>query len=145
MNQTRVPMYAYLISIYAFFYIPLLVLIVYSFNTAQYSLVWSGFTLDWYKSLFADRGLWSAALHSVLLAISSSTAATLLGTIAAVNLYRYQYRARKLQQSLIFVLILSMNVSVSSHQKMKTLMNIFQAILSIPIFLRILTPFIKML
>src|SRR5579872_5598821 len=97
-------------AIYFFFYLPIVILIIYSFNQAQYSLVWSGFTWHWYQELFADRDLWVAAWHSVVLGISASSAATFIGTLAAVSLYRYQFLGRRLQHGLIFILILSPDI-----------------------------------
>lgn len=97
----------YLSFIYLFFYLPLAVLIVYSFNNTQYSLVWHGFTLDWYGQLFQDSDLWIATWHSVFLGITSATIATFMGLIAAVSLYRYRFAGQQLINGLIFVLILS--------------------------------------
>lgn len=104
------PVASYFSMIYLFFYLPLIVLIVYSFNQAQYSLRWAGFTWHWYQELFADRGLWIAAWHSVLLGISASSAATFIGTLAAVSIYRYRFIGRRLQYGLIFILILSPDI-----------------------------------
>lgn len=107
------PAASYLSVIYLFFYLPILVLIIYSFNEAQYSLRWAGFTWGWYRELFADRGLWLAAWHSVILGVSASTLATIIGTLAAISLYRYRFPGRKLQQGLIFILTLSPDIVMS--------------------------------
>lgn len=97
----------YLTLIYLFFYLPILILIVYSFNNTQYSLLWHGFTWRWYQELFADTDLWVATWHSFLLSLSSATLATFVGMIAAVSLYRYRFLGRNLLNGLIFILILS--------------------------------------
>lgn len=99
--------HSYLSLIYAFFYIPILVLIVYSFNDAQFSLVWHGFTFRWYQALFADQDLWIATWHSFILGISAATVATLIGLLAAVSLYRYRFFGRNILNGLVFILILS--------------------------------------
>lgn len=98
---------AYLSLIYLFFYIPILVLVVYSFNSSQYSLRWHGFSTQWYVELYNDRDLWVATWHSFLLGITSATAATFIGMLAAISLYRYRFFGRQLLNALIFVLILS--------------------------------------
>ena len=98
---------AYLTLIYLFFYAPILVLIIYSFNDAQYSLVWQGFTWRWYEALFANRSLWVAAWHSFLLGITTATVATFVGLLAAVSIYRYRFPGRNLLNGLVFILILS--------------------------------------
>lgn len=98
---------SYLTLIYLFFYVPIIVLIVYSFNNAQFSMVWHGFTWDWYDELFNDRALWIAAWRSFLLGITAATAATVIGMLAAVTLYRYRFWGRNLLNGLVFILILS--------------------------------------
>lgn len=107
MSTSSIRNYSYLGFIYLFFYLPILVLIVYSFNDAQYSLLWHGFTLEWYQELFNDHDLWVSTLHSFFLGVSAATVATLIGMLAAVSLYRYRFFGRNFLQGLIFILILS--------------------------------------
>ena len=99
--------FTYLTLIYLFFYTPIIILIVYSFNNAQYSLLWHGFTLQWYSALFADRDLWIATWHSFSLGIATATVTTFLGLLAAVSLYRYRFFGRNFLNALVFILILS--------------------------------------
>jgi spermidine/putrescine transport system permease protein len=98
---------AYLSATYLFFYLPIIVLIVYSFNNTQYSLLWHGFTWQWYVELFNDSDLWIATWHSFFLGISAATIATSIGMLAAVLLYRYKFLGRNFLNGLIFILILS--------------------------------------
>ncbi len=98
---------SYLSLIYLFFYIPIFILIIYSFNNTQYSLVWHGFTWRWYGELFSDSDLWIATWHSFFLGISSATVATIVGMLAAVSLYRYRFVGRNFLNGLVFILILS--------------------------------------
>jgi spermidine/putrescine transport system permease protein len=97
----------YLVLIYAFFYIPIILLIVYSFNNTQYSLLWHGFTWNWYGSLFANRNLWIAALNSLFLGLAAASCATSIGMLAAVSLYRYQFVGHNFLNGLVFILILT--------------------------------------
>ncbi|OGT37236.1 MAG: spermidine/putrescine ABC transporter permease PotC [Gammaproteobacteria bacterium RIFCSPHIGHO2_12_FULL_38_14] len=97
----------YLGLIYLFFYLPILILIVYSFNNTQYSLLWHGFTWQWYGELFQDHDLWIAAWHSFFLGITAATLSTLIGAIASVSLYRYRFFGRNFLNGLVFILILS--------------------------------------
>jgi spermidine/putrescine transport system permease protein len=64
-------------------YIPILLVIVYSFNQSRLSSVWTGFTLRWYVELFRDRAMFQALRNSLVLGILSSAAAALLGTLGA--------------------------------------------------------------
>lgn len=105
--MNRVTNITYLSFIFIFFYIPILVLIVYSFNNAQYSLLWHGFTLQWYNELFNDSDLWVATWHSFLLALCAATLASYLGLLTAVSLYRYRFKGRQFLNGLIFILILT--------------------------------------
>lgn len=98
---------AYTTLIYLFFYIPILVLIVYSFNSASYSLVWKSFSLQWYNELFTDKDLWAAVWHSLVLGVTAATAAMSIGGLIAITLYRYQFSGRHLLHGIIFILILS--------------------------------------
>ena len=101
---------AYLILIYGFLYLPILVLVVYSFNDSKYSLEWQGMTWTWYQSLFDDPDLLQVALNSTLIATLSATVATGIGTLAAVALYRYEFFGKPLLQSLIFVLMMTPDI-----------------------------------
>lgn len=109
-QKAGIPSNIYTYAIYLFFYIPILVLIVYSFNNATYSVIWRGFTLDWYRLLFHDTNLWVAALHSLVLAISASMAAALFGTLAAISLFRYQFFGKNLVHGLVFILIVTPDI-----------------------------------
>jgi spermidine/putrescine transport system permease protein len=64
-------------------YIPILLVIVYSFNQSRLNSVWSGFTLKWYAELFRDRAMFEALRNSLVLAVLSSLAAAVLGTLGA--------------------------------------------------------------
>lgn len=97
---------AYLAFIYFLLYAPLIVLIVYSFNNATYSMSWHGFTTIWYQRLFSDSQIWSAFLNSAILGCSASFIATAAGLIACVNLYFNQQRIQKNERFLAVLLIL---------------------------------------
>lgn len=115
----------YLSAVYLFLYLPLIVLITYSFNDARYSLLWHGFTFQWYQQLFQDSTLWIAAGHSLLLGVLASVTATAMGTIAAVSIYRYRFLGRKLLHGLIFVIIITPDIVMGiSLLMLYTLANI---------------------
>lgn len=108
--MNRLSKLTYLAAIYLFFYFPIAVLIVFSFNDSQFSFLWHGFTLSWYQQLFADTDLQVVALHSLVIGVLAATFATVLGTVTAVSLYRYQFYGRQLLHSLIFILIVSPDI-----------------------------------
>lgn len=75
---------------FLFLYVPLIVLILYSFNDSRINVGWVGFTLKWYRVLFADQQLIDAAINSLLIAVIASFASVVLGTLAGVALHRYK-------------------------------------------------------
>jgi len=95
----------YLAGVYAFLYIPLCVVVAFSFNVSQHSLLWHGFSWRWYAALFQDSDLLTSLGHSFLLASLASSIATVIGSIAAISLFRYRFRAKKSLHHLLLVLI----------------------------------------
>ena len=79
-------------AVYAFLYVPLGVVVVFSFNDSRLNAEWVGFTLSWYKALFHDEEMLLAARNSLFIALVASTVATLLGTMAGIAIQRYRMR-----------------------------------------------------
>ncbi|HEY2842062.1 MAG TPA: ABC transporter permease [Bryobacteraceae bacterium] len=77
----------YAVGAYAFLHVPLLILAVFSFNASRFT-VWQGFSLQWYRSLAADRDLIEASVNSLIIAIAATAAATVIGTLAAYGLWK---------------------------------------------------------
>ena len=87
---------------FAFLYVPILVLILYSFNQSAITSVWGGFSLRWYSALFNNDQVIEAALLSFKIAATSATFATILGTMAGLALAQLgRYRGRLLFTGLI--------------------------------------------
>ena len=76
----------YLALVLLFLYVPIFVLIVFSFNESKSSSVFSGFTLDWYKRLFNNRIIISSLVNTIIIAVAASIISTILGTLAAVGI-----------------------------------------------------------
>jgi spermidine/putrescine transport system permease protein len=77
---------------YAFLYIPLVIVVVYSFNNSRLNAEWVGFTLDWYYKLARNDEMLAAAGNSLLIALVASLVSTALGTMAGVAMHRYRLR-----------------------------------------------------
>ncbi len=77
---------------YAFLYVPLLVVIVYSFNDSRLNAEWVGFTWHWYDVLVHDQDMLTAAGNSLFIATVASLIATLLGTMAGIAMHRYNMK-----------------------------------------------------
>lgn len=97
---------SYTTFIYAFLYIPITIVVWFSFNRSHRSLIWHGFTWHWYDVLFHDHSMLNVALHSLLIGTLAATLASLLGTFTAVNFYRYRFSGKKLFYGLLFVLVI---------------------------------------
>lgn len=78
--------------VYAFLYLPLLIVVVYSFNDSRLNAEWVGFTWRWYELLLNDHDMLGAAANSLLIATISSLGATVLGTMAGIAMHRYKMR-----------------------------------------------------
>jgi putrescine transport system permease protein len=87
----------------AFLYVPIAVLVIYSFNASKLVTVWGGWSTRWYAELFNDAPLVESALISLRLALVSASVATVLGTLAALALQRFgRFRGRLLFAAMIY-------------------------------------------
>ena len=87
----------------AFLYLPIVILVIYSFNASRLVTVWGGWSLRWYSEFFNDRAMLEAAWMSLRVAMASATSATLLGTLAAVALSRGErFKGRTLFSGMLY-------------------------------------------
>lgn len=91
------------IAVFAFLYVPILLLVIYSFNDSRMNLHWVGFTTKWYGLLFNNKSLLHAFQNSLIVAGSSTVLAVLIGTSAAWLLHRYRFPAQRAIGLLIFI------------------------------------------
>ncbi len=85
----------YLILVFVFLFAPIAVLILFSFNDGESTAVFKGFSLDWYKSLFGDAEILNALKNTLILAVTSSLIATVMGTAAAYGIGKMRKRYLK--------------------------------------------------
>ncbi len=87
---------------YAFLYLPLLSVIVYSFNDSRLVTLWGGFSLRWYRSLLDNENILASALLSLQIAVVSATVATVFGTLVGLSLSRLgRFRGRTLLTGMV--------------------------------------------
>ena len=86
-NRTKLPN-LYLGLVLALMYVPILLVILYSFNESKISSVWAGFSLKWYGELFQDEALFEALWNSIVLGVLSSLSAGVIGTLGAYGMSR---------------------------------------------------------
>ena len=85
-------LWAAAIASYAFLYLPLIIVIVYSFNDSKLNAEWVGFTFKWYSILFNDGPMLHAAWNSLLIATATSFFATIFGTLAGLAMHKYKLK-----------------------------------------------------
>lgn len=96
-GRTPIPLRALYLGILALLYLPILILFVFSFNAGTtLSFPLSGFTLDWYAAVVGNAPLLNAARNSLVVAVGSASAATLIGCLVAVAVLRFDFRGRRL-------------------------------------------------
>ncbi|HAS63781.1 MAG TPA: spermidine/putrescine ABC transporter permease PotC [Vibrio sp.] len=106
----RTVRFSFMALVYAFLYLPIIVLIVNSFNANKFGMKWGGFTTKWYETLVNNDSLMQAAWHSLNVAVFSATAATLIGSLTAVALFRYSFKGKGLVNGMLFVVMMSPDI-----------------------------------
>jgi len=89
-----------------FLYLPIIVLVINSFNDSRFGGLWNGFTWKWYAKLWQEKAMWHSLQNSLIVGISATIASTVLGTIAAFAIHRYQTKLQKLHYGLIYTPLL---------------------------------------
>ncbi|ENK2327406.1 spermidine/putrescine ABC transporter permease PotC [Vibrio vulnificus] len=106
----RTVRFSFMTLVYAFLYLPIIVLIANSFNENKFGMKWGGFTTKWYHALVNNDSLMQAAWHSFNVAIFSATAATIIGSLTAVALFRYQFKGKSAVNGMLFVVMMSPDI-----------------------------------
>ncbi|MDF1677369.1 MAG: ABC transporter permease subunit [Legionellaceae bacterium] len=96
----------YMLFVYTLLYFPILILVLYSFNQARFSLQWQGFSTHWYLELFQDAELWTAFFHSIVLGVVSSCIASIAALIVCVHLFLQHTKTNRSLQSMLLMLII---------------------------------------
>jgi len=86
-----------------FFYLPIAILVLFSFNESRLNVVWTGFTTKWYAALWRDSLLVRAMKNSLIVASFTTIVSVVLGTAGGWLLYRFRYRAASLLETLVFL------------------------------------------
>ena len=89
--------------VFLFFYLPIAILVLFSFNQSKLNIVWTGFTFDWYLALLSDTVLIRALKNSLIVAVATTAISLVLGTAGAWLLFRYRYRASSMLETLVFL------------------------------------------
>jgi spermidine/putrescine transport system permease protein len=86
-----------------FLYAPIIILVIFSFNSARSGAVWQGFTLQWYERMFNNPRILDAAWRSLVIAVLSTAGSVVIGTLMALAMERYQFRSKGAWDALLYM------------------------------------------
>lgn len=101
------------IGVFLFLYVPIAVLIIYSFNENRFVSVWTGFSLQWYAELFQDSQMGSALRLSLWVATWSTIVSTILGTLAAIAMERFRFRGKLAFDGVLYLPIIIPDIAMA--------------------------------
>jgi spermidine/putrescine transport system permease protein len=104
---------AHTLLVFAFFYLPILVLIVLSFNDNRMIGNWGGASLRWYREMLGNRPVLNAVQNSVIVAVASTLVSTVLGTAAALALERFRFRGQRVFDGLVYLPVIIPDVTMA--------------------------------
>ena len=111
--------------VFLFLYLPIIILVIFSFNTSKMNIIFEGFTIEWYYSLFHNRDLLEAFFNTMVIAVTSTVISVVIGTMGAVGLYRYDFPFKGLIDKLIYIPIVIPEIVLGiSLLSMYTLMKL---------------------
>jgi spermidine/putrescine transport system permease protein len=103
---------SYAVLFYAFLYAPIVLLVLFSFNQSRFPTHWTGFSLDWYVKLFGNYAIGQALKNSLIVTITSTTIATIIGTMVAVAMERFGFRAKSSLDAVLFLPIIIPDIAM---------------------------------
>ena len=101
------------ILVYGFLYLPIVVLIAYSFDESRLAVSWTGFTFKWYGTLLQDEALASALVNSLIVATTAVVCSGVMGTMAAVGISRYHFLGKGLYRGVFFLPIIVPEIAMA--------------------------------
>ena len=100
-------------AVYAFLYLPIVILVVFSFEQSRLAVQWTGFSFKWYQMLFTDESLASALMKSLIVATISVVVAGVMGTMAAVGLSRLHFAGKDVFRGLVLLPIIIPEIAMA--------------------------------
>lgn len=103
---------SYSFLIYLFLYLPILLLILYSFNDSKYRGNWNGFTLRWYKELFSDTSIMTSLYYTFIIAALASVIATIIGTITALAINKMKPKSKTAFLNITYIPVVNPDIVI---------------------------------
>ena len=105
---------AHAVAGYLFLYLPIVILVIYSFNASRYaSGAWRGFSLQWYASLFSNEAIGAALKNTLIVAAASTLISTVFGTMVALAMERYRFRGKLAFDALLYLPIIIPDIAMA--------------------------------
>jgi spermidine/putrescine transport system permease protein len=98
---------------YLFLYLPIIILVIFSFNDSRSTAQWSGFSTRWYQEMINDDQIILALWNSLFVAIVSTLISTVLGTLAALGMERYSFRGKLMMDALLYLPIIIPDIAMA--------------------------------
>ena len=101
----KIPWNIFMALVYAGFYIPVMVMVLFSFNDAKRNYSWMGFTTHWYPKLFSfgNHDLWEALAYSLVIAVLATVISVVIGVLGGIGLKKYEFRGKKFINMMLFI------------------------------------------
>ncbi len=110
---TRILFSGYSLLFYFFLFSPIILLVIFSFNESRFPTHFTGFTFDWYEKLFSNYAMGQALKNSLIVTITSTAIATVIGTMVAVAMERYGFRAKTAVDGVLFLPIIIPDIAMA--------------------------------
>ncbi|MCL7453894.1 MAG: spermidine/putrescine ABC transporter permease PotC, partial [Anaerolineae bacterium] len=98
---------------YIFLYAPIVILVVFSFNSSRFVSSWEGFSFRWYRVLFEDAAMGTALRNSLIVAFSSTAISTVFGTMVALAMERYRFFGKTAFDALLYLPIIIPDIAMA--------------------------------
>ena len=102
----------YLVLIFLFLYMPIIVLVINSFNKSKFGGVWNGFTLEWYMQLFKDKSIISSLYNTIIVATLASVIATSIGTLASIGINSMTSRYKSVMLNVSYISMINPDIVI---------------------------------
>ena len=96
----------YSVFIYTILYIPVVVMMIFSFNDQRYNYYWNGFTTKWYSKLFSNSAVIESLWYSIIIAVVCTVISVTIGTIGALGLRKYEFKGKKIIKNMLYIPII---------------------------------------
>ncbi len=98
---------------YFFLYAPIIVLVVFSFNSSRFNTVWEGFSIEWYLKLFDNHLIATALKNTLIVSFTSTIIATIIGTMVSVAIERYRFKTKSIVNAVLFLPVIIPDIAMA--------------------------------